>query len=93
MRIIKITHLRTQGLQCFFCFFAMMAKERKISVRTPSEVYSKLMQRAYDLNLSHREYYLALAMKDLGMEGKGDILDEKLAEKLKTRIKELDKEK
>lgn len=63
-----------------------------MTVVTPSKVYSKLIQRAFELNLSNREYYLALAMQDLGIAGEGELLDEETAAKLKKRIKELDKE-
>jgi len=68
-----------------------MPKEKKISVRTPPELYTKLIQRAYALNLNHREYFLALAIQDIGIEGEGDMLTEELAAKLKQKIKEMDK--
>lgn len=48
------------------------------------------MQRAFELNLTNREYYLALAMQDLGIEGEGEELTEEIAAKLKSKIKELD---
>lgn len=67
-----------------------MSQEKKISVRTPSSVYIKLIQRAHELNLNHREYYLALAVKDLGLAGEGEILTEKEAQKIKTYIEKLD---
>lgn len=76
-----------------FCFFARMAKEKKLTVRTPGKVYVKIMQRAYDLNLTHREYYLAVAMLDLGMIGEVKELDEKIAAQIKRFVKELDQEK
>lgn len=69
-----------------------MGKEKRISVRTPGEVYTKLLQRSYELNLNHREYYLALALKDLGLDGEGEsILTEGDAIKLKALIKEMSK--
>ncbi|GEM_PF-2441681 len=68
-----------------------MRKEKKISVRTPPEIYTKLMQRSYELELNHREYYLALAMKDFERAGDGQGLTETEAKELKARIKELDK--
>ncbi len=64
----------------------------KMTVVTPSEIYSKLILRAYELNLTNREYYLALAMQDLGIEGQGETLTEELAIKLKTHIKKLDQQ-
>ena len=67
-----------------------MPDDKKVSVRTPPQVYQKLMQRAFELNLSNREYYLALAMQDLGIEGEGEELTEEMATKLKSRLKELD---
>jgi len=67
-----------------------MSQEKKISVRTPSEVYIKLIQRAYELDLNHREYYLALAMKDLELVGKGQTIDKKEAQKIKQLIKDMD---
>ena len=86
-------YLRSLTNPVFFRSFAKMPKEKKISVRTPSEIYIQLMQRSYDLNLNHREYFLALAMKDMGIEGEGNILTEELAEKLKQRIKKMDSKK
>ena len=68
-----------------------MGKEKKISVRTPSEIYTKLMQRAYELDLNHREYYLALAIQDLERVGQGQGLTEAEAKELKARIKKIDK--
>jgi len=67
-----------------------MSQEKKISVRTPSEVYIKLIQRAYELDLNHREYYLVLAMKDLELVGKGQTIDKKEAQKIKQLIKDMD---
>jgi len=67
-----------------------MPDDKKVSVRTPPQVYQKLMQRAFELNLTNREYYLALAMQDLGIEGEGEELTEEMATKLKSRLKELD---
>lgn len=67
-----------------------MGKEKKISVRTPSTIYTKLMQRAYELDLNHREYYLALAIQDLEKIGEGQGLTEREAKELKAHIKELD---
>lgn len=67
-----------------------MAKPKKMSVATPAEIYGKLRQRAFELNLTNREYYLVLAMQDLGIAGEGEELDEETAAKLKERIKELD---
>jgi len=67
-----------------------MPDDKKVSVRTPPQVYQKLMQRAFELNLTNREYYLALAMQDLGIEGEGEELTEEIAAKLKSKIKELD---
>ena len=64
----------------------------KMTVVTPSEVYAKLIQRAYELNLTNREYYLALAMQDLGIEGEGEALNPETAAKLRERIKELDQQ-
>ncbi len=67
-----------------------MSQEKKISVRTPSEVYIKLIQRSYELNLNHREYYLALAMKDLGLTGTEQTINEKEAQDIKQLIKDMD---
>ena len=67
-----------------------MSQEKKISVRTPSSVYAKLILRAHELDLNHREYYLALAMKDLGLTGTGQTIDEKEAQHIKQLIKEMD---
>ena len=67
-----------------------MAKEKKISVRTPPTIYTKLMQRAYELDLNHREYYLALAIQDLEREGKGQGLSKTEAKELKSKIKKFD---
>ncbi len=67
-----------------------MGKKKKMTVVTRSEIYGKLIQRAFDLDLTNREYYLVLAMQDLGIEGKGEELNEEIATKLKKRIKELD---
>jgi len=67
-----------------------MPDDKKVSVRTPPQVYQKLMQRAFELNLTNREYYLALAMQDLGIEGEGKELTEEMATKLKSKIKALD---
>ena len=55
----------------------------KMTVVTPSAVYSRLIQRAYELNLTHREYYLILALQDLGIEGQGEELTKEIAAKLK----------
>ena len=71
-------------------FLCDMAKPKKMSVATPAEIYGKLRQRAFELNLTNREYYLVLAMQDLGIAGEGEELNEEMAEKLKQRIKELD---
>ena len=92
-RILLNFHLRALGIRLFFCSFVAMPKEKKISVRTPAKIYAKLIQRAYDLNLNHREYFLALAMKDMELEGEGRILDEELAAKLQQKIKQLDQQK
>ena len=67
-----------------------MPDDKKVSVRTPPQIYKKLMQRAFELNLTNREYYLALAMQDLGIAGEGEELTEETANKLKARMKELD---
>ena len=69
-----------------------MGKKMKMTVVTPSEIYSKLILRAYELNLTNREYYLALAMQDLGIVTQGETLTEQLAIKLKTHIKKLDQQ-
>ena len=70
-----------------------MAKEKKISVRTPAKVYQKLLQRAYELDLNHREYLLSLALLDLEMvEGHKSVLSPELARKVEDLIKELDQE-
>lgn len=73
-----------------FLFFCVMPKEKKISVRTPPTLYARLLQRAYALNLNHREYFLALAMEDMADEQQG--LSEERAAALKQQIKDLDKE-
>lgn len=95
MRICAYAHcvkvLPEVILECsVFLFFCTMPKEKKISVRTPPTLYTKLLQRAYALNLNHREYFLALAIKDLEEEGEG--LTEDRAAKLKQRIKDMDRE-
>lgn len=69
-----------------------MPDDKKVSVRTPPQVYKKLMQRAFELNLTNREYYLALAMQDLGIAEEGEELTEETANQLKARMKELDQE-
>ncbi|MEM6359625.1 MAG: hypothetical protein AAF731_06015 [Bacteroidota bacterium] len=69
-----------------------MPDDKKVSVRTPPQIYKKLMQRAFELNLTNREYYLALAMQDLGIAGEGEELTEATANALKARMKELDQE-
>jgi acyl-CoA reductase-like NAD-dependent aldehyde dehydrogenase len=69
-----------------------MAKYKKVTVRTPAKVYIKMLQRAFELNLTNREYYLAVAMKDLGLIGEGEELTEASATKIKAYIKELDEE-
>ena len=68
----------------------MMGKDKKVTVRTPAEIYIKMLQRAFELNLTNREYYLALAMQDLGIAGQGEVLNEETASKLKAYLKELD---
>lgn len=67
-----------------------MSKEKKISVRTPAAVYEKLIQRAFQLDLTHREYYLALALQDLGLAEEGEEMDKVTATKLKKHIKSFD---
>jgi acyl-CoA reductase-like NAD-dependent aldehyde dehydrogenase len=69
-----------------------MAKYKKVTVRTPATVYIKMLQRAFELNLTNREYYLAVAMKDLGLIGEGEELTETNAAKIKAYIKELDEQ-
>jgi len=69
-----------------------MPADKKVSVRTPPQVYQKLMQRAFELNLTNREYYLVLAMQDLGMIEEGMELNEETAAKLKKQMKELDRQ-
>ncbi len=68
-----------------------MGKKKKVTIVTPSKVYAKLIQRAYELDLNHREYYLGVVMRDLGMIGEGEELTEITAAEIKTYIKELDK--
>lgn len=68
-----------------------MAKEKKLSVRTPPNVYMGLIQRAFQLDMSHREYCLGLIMQDLERAEKGQGLTEAEANELKNRIKKLDK--
>jgi len=67
-----------------------MGKDKKVTVRTPADVYIKMLQRAFDLNLTNREYYLAVAMRDLGLIGQEEELTEETAAKIKKHIKELD---
>ena len=67
-----------------------MGKDKKVTVRTPADVYLKMLQRAFELNLTNREYYLAVAMQDLGIVEDGERLTEETAAKIKTYIKELD---
>jgi len=69
-----------------------MGKDKKVTVRTPATVYIKMLQRAFELNLTNREYYLAVAMRDLGLIGEGEELTEENAAKIKAHIKELDQE-
>lgn len=70
-----------------------MGREKKISVRTPGKVYEKLLQRAYELDLNHREYFLSLVILDLQMVGENDpVLTPALARKIEAIIKEMDAE-
>lgn len=62
----------------------------KMTVTTPSDIYSKLILRAYELGLTNREYYLALAICDLELMEKGKELTKETADAIKKRIKELD---
>ena len=68
-----------------------MRKDKKVTVRTPAEVYIKMLQRAFDLNLTNREYYLSVAMRDLGLI-EDEELTEETAAKIKKYIKQLDQQ-
>lgn len=63
-----------------------------MTVVTPSAIYGKMIQRAFDLNLTNREYYLGLIMRDLEMIGEGAELTEATAAEIKKRIKEFDQQ-
>lgn len=59
---------------------------KKFSVNTPDELYKLIRHRSIDLELSHREYFLALAIEDL----RNNQLTEQDAESLKSMIEKLD---
>ena len=69
-----------------------MGKKKKVTIITPPDIYIKMIQRAYELDLNHREYYLGVIMRDLGMIGQGEELTEATAIEIKKRIKEMDKQ-
>ena len=59
---------------------------KKISVSTPDELYKLIRHRAIDLEMSHREYFLSLAIEDLVNRQ----LTEQDTERLKTVLEKLD---
>ena len=47
----------------------MAKKKVKISIETPKELHRKIVMKNYDLEISQREYFLCLALIDLGLIG------------------------
>lgn len=73
----------------------MAKRETKISVRTPGKLYKKINNRAYDLGLHQREYFLCLAIAELGLIENQDeinILTPELIKEAKAMLKQLDEE-
>ena len=71
----------------------MAKRESKISVRTPGELYKKISNRAYDLGLHHREYFLCLAIAELGLvkkEGEKGILTPEMIKAAKQLLVKMD---
>ena len=72
----------------------MAKRETKISVRTPGELYKKISNRAYDLGLNHREYFLCLAIAELGLvnkkEEKREILTPEMIKAAKQLLVKMD---
>jgi len=70
-------------------------KSIKVSIQTPKEIHKRIIIKNYDLELTLREYFLCLAMLDLGMLENNearDFITPALVEEVKAKIQELDNE-